>query len=160
MLPDLPPVLTVDYNSLNLDWPWSLSTHSTPSGCCQLIEIGAWHEVSSSFVHMVSWFISSFPFHFFFVSNGIPLLFPSFLWCIFKACSLVFYFFLSTQFFLEFTELRSVIVIPKSAFLAKLQIKSEFHVVILPLLSNEFVWNGTHYLSCPNSFSLIDHHGY
>lgn len=63
----------------------------------------------------------------------------------------------------EFTELKSVIVIPKSACRAKSQIKYEFqvqvsnclqfHVVVLPLPSIEYAL--THYLSSPNSLSLF-----
>ena len=134
-------------------WPWSPPTHNTPGSYCQLIGIGTGDEIHLPFLHMVSWFISSFPFHFFlslmmfFYSSPSsdeflrPVPWPS-----------TFFFF--THFF----------PIPKSAFPAKAQMKSEFHVqmsnilqfhvVILPWLSNECVWSWTRRrLRSPHSLS-------
>lgn len=174
MLPYLPPVPRVDNNSLDLELAVESSYTQHPK---ELLPVDwNWHKRWNLFIICAhGMYLGSFlPFH---SISSLPLMLfvllslPSFFWCIFKAYSLAFYFFLFTQFFPEFTELRSVIVIPKSAFPAKSQIKSEFqvqisnclqfHVVILPLLLVDYVWNRTHYPSCPNSRSfLIDHHGY
>lgn len=127
------------------------------------------HEMKSVY-HFCTWYLGSFlPFHsipslslmmFFFLSSPSSDEFLRPIPSLLLFSLYTFYFFTR-----EFTELRSVTVIPKSAFPAKSQIKSEFqvqisncvqfHVVILPLLSIDCVWNWTHYLSSPNSLSFF-----
>lgn len=86
-----------------------------------------WHKRWNLFIISVHYILVLF----FFGTNDVLSL-SSFVWWSFKACSSVFYFFLLIFFPPrppgEFTELRFVIVILKSAFPAKPQTKSEFQV--------------------------------
>lgn len=144
MLPDLPPVPRVDINSLNL----GLASESSIQQLRQLLPVDRnWHVRWYLFIiptlAILVYFFLSIPFHFFFAPNDVPVSVPSLIWWIFKAYPLTFCFFFSFMCIfdvhiyiyyvdiyifspVEFTELKSVIVIPKSACRAKSQIKYEF----------------------------------